>query len=126
MKNSSLFIVLFLMFSGFVLVQKNSNILLGRVYTKAASNTNSSNLKFNTSSTGSSITTVSVLGRKVETEISFTYKITGSKLTIIYEQDLGTEEYTIDDKSSRLVSTHLQGYVDGKWGQIYWILEGRK
>ncbi len=123
MKYSTIFLVLFLMFSGFVLVQKNSNILLGRVYTKAASNTNLSNLKFNTSSTGSSITTVSVLGRKVETEISFTYKISGSKLTIIYEQDMGTEEYTIDDESSRLVSTHLQGYVDGKWGEIYWKRE---
>lgn len=126
MKSVFLFIVLFLTISGFVLAQKNSNILLGRVYSKASSNTNSSTLKFNTSSTGSSITTVLVLGRSVVSEISFTYKIIGPKLTIVYEQDMGTEEYTIDDKSSRLVSTHLQGYVDGKRGQIYWILVGGK
>lgn len=126
MKNPSLFLALFLMVSGFVVAQKNSNILLGRVYTKTASTTYSSTLEFSTSLTGRSISKVFVLGRKVETEISFTYKISGPKLTIVYEQDLGTEEYTIDDKSSRLVSTHLQGYVDGKWGQIYWILEGEK
>ena len=126
MKKTYLTLVLFLTISGFVLAQNNSNILLGRVYTKAASTTNSSTLEFSASSTGRSITTVFVLGRKVETEISFTYKISGSKLTIVYEQDLGTEEYTIDDKTSRLVSTHLRGYVDGKWGQIYWILvEGK-
>jgi hypothetical protein len=123
MKKIILFLFLFLTIFWVALAQKNSINLPGRIYKKSASNTNSSNLEFSSSSTGRSITVVNVLGRQIETQLFFTYKLTGKLLVITYEKNTGTEEYTVDENSSTLVSTHLQGYVDGKWGEIYWKRE---
>jgi hypothetical protein len=97
--------------------------LLGRVYTKSASNTNTTTIEFSYSSTGRSVNVANALGRQFQTDLYFTYKIDGNVLVITYENNAGTEKYTIDENSATLVSTHLQGYVDGKWGQIYWKRE---
>lgn len=125
MKNLSLlfFALIFIFATNDLFSQQSQNILQGRTYIKSSSSTNSSTLSFGNSSTGRSLSKTYVLGREVVTELSFTYKVSGSMLTIVYEDDLGTEEYTIDESSSKLVSTHLKGYVDGKWGKIYWTLK---
>jgi hypothetical protein len=41
-------------------------------------------------------------------------------VTIVYENSPDSEEYSIDLKVGKLISTHLQGYVNDKWGKIFW------
>jgi hypothetical protein len=101
--------------------QQSKNILQGKVYTKSASASSKSILKFNSSTSGQSETETTVLGKNFQTTISFKYKISGKKVTIEYENSSDKEYYMIDLVSGKLISTHLQGYVDGKWGKIYWI-----
>lgn len=100
--------------------QQSKNILLGKTYTKSASASNTSILKFTSSTSGLSENVTTVLGKKYESTISFTYKIVAKKVTIEYENSPDKEDYMIDVASSKLISTHLQGYVDGKWGKVYW------
>lgn len=100
--------------------QQSKNILLGKTYTKSVSASNTSILKFTSSTSGLSENATTVLGKKYESTISFTYKIVGKKVTIEYENSPDKEDYMIDVASSKLISTHLQGYVDGKWGKVHW------
>ena len=100
--------------------QNNENLLVGRTYVKSASSTNKTILKFKNKSEGISESSAELLGRTTNVSINFTYVIKGSKMTITYEDGMGVEDYVIDETKKQLTSTHLQGYVDGKWGKIYW------
>jgi hypothetical protein len=101
--------------------QQSKNVLLGKTYTKAASASNVSTLKFTSSNSGQSENVTTVLGKNYQVSLSFNYKIVGKKVTIIYENTSDKEDYNIDLISGKLISTHLEGYVDGKWGKVYWI-----
>jgi hypothetical protein len=100
--------------------QNNESLLVGRTYSKSASSTNKTILKFKNKSEGISESSAELLGRTTNVSMTFTYVIKGSKMTITYEDDMGVEDYVIDETKKQLTSTHLQGYVDGKWGKIYW------
>jgi hypothetical protein len=118
MKNFLLFLVLS-SFSYFGYSQ-NSNYLLGKIYTKSTDVSSSTDLNFNNKSTGIMSGVSLINGRRYDVSTGFSYKIIGNKLEIIYEDGLGTENYIIDKASDQLKSTHLEGYVDGKWGKVYY------
>jgi len=101
--------------------QESKNILLGKIYTKSASADNISTLNFTSSNSGKSYTVANVLGKNYESSIFFNYKIEGEKVTITYENFSDKEVYNIDLASGKLISTHLEGYVDGKWGKVFWV-----
>lgn len=100
--------------------QNNESLLVGRTYAKSASSTNKTILKFKNKREGISESSAELLGRTTNVSINFTYVIKESKMTITYEDGMGVEDYIIDETKKQLTSTHLQGYVDGKWGKIYW------
>ena len=117
----SIFLLLAFVFFGLNLyAQQSKNVLNGKVYTKSASANVSSTLRFTTATSGISEGVTIVLGKSYVANISFTYKISGSLVTIVYENSPDSEEYSIDLKAGKLVSTHLQGYVNDKWGKIFW------
>ena len=117
----SIFLFLAFVFFGLNLyAQQSKNVLNGKVYTKSASANVSSTLRFTTATSGISEGVTIVLGKSYVANISFTYKISGSLVTIVYENSPDSEEYSIDLKAGKLVSTHLQGYVNDKWGKIFW------
>ena len=99
---------------------QSPNVLLGNKYEKAASASNISTLYFSQKNSGIHSNTLEFLGKKSTVSGNFNYKITDNLLVITYEKNSETEEYIIDVNSSTLISTHLQGYVDGKFGKIYW------
>lgn len=101
--------------------QQSKNILLDKTYTKSASASNDSTLKFTSSTSGQSVNVTTVLGKDYELSISFNYKIVGKKVTIIYENISNQEDYNIDLASGKLISNHLEGYINGKLGKVYWI-----
>ena len=117
MKNILLFFVLSTL--SFFSYSQNANYLLGKIYTKSTDMNSSTDLNFNNKSSGIMSGLSVINGRKYDVSSGFTYKINGNKLQIIYEDGLGTENYNIDKTSDQLKSTHLEGYVDGKWGKIY-------
>ena len=100
--------------------QQSKNGLIGKVYTKSASANVSSTLRFTSATSGISEGVTIVLGKSYAANISFTYKISGNMVTIVYENSPDSEEYSIDLKAGKLISTHLQGYVNDKWGKIFW------
>ena len=117
----SIFLFLAFVFFGLNLyAQQSKNVLNGKVYTKSASANVSSTLRFTTATSGISEGVTIVLGKSYVANISFTYKISGSLVTIVYENSPDSEEYSIDLKAGKLISTHLQGYVNDKWGKIFW------
>ena len=117
----SIFLFLAFVFFGLNLyAQQSKNVLNGKVYTKSASANVTSTLRFTTATSGISEGVTIVLGKSYVANISFTYKISGSLVTIVYENSPDSEEYSIDLKAGKLVSTHLQGYVNDKWGKIFW------
>ena len=117
----SIFLFLAFVFFGLNLyAQQSKNVLNGKVYTKSASANVSSTLRFTTATSGISEGVTIVLGKSYVANISFTYKISGSLVTMVYENSPDSEEYSIDLKAGKLVSTHLQGYVNDKWGKIFW------
>ena len=117
----SIFLFLAFVFFGLNLyAQQSKNVLNGKVYTKSASANVTSTLRFTTATSGISEGVTIVLGKSYVANISFTYKISGSLVTIVYENSPDSEEYSIDLKAGKLISTHLQGYVNDKWGKIFW------
>lgn len=105
----------------FAIGQQSENYLLGKVYTKSTGQSSSDNiidLNFNNKTSGISESTTSVLGREVYTKIGFTYIISGDNVKVIYDKNLGVEDYSIDKINDKLKSTHLEGYVDGKWSKL--------
>jgi hypothetical protein len=119
MKSIFLFLA-FVFFGQNLYAQQSKNVLNGKVYTKSASANVSSTLRFTTATSGISEGVTIVLGKSYVANISFTYKISGSLVTIVYENSPDSEEYSIDLKAGKLISTHLQGYVNDKWGKIFW------
>jgi len=119
MKSIFLFLA-FVFFGHNLYAQQSKNVLNGKVYTKSASANVSSTLRFTTATSGISEGVTIVLGKSYVANISFTYKISGNLVTIVYENSPDSEEYSIDLKAGKLVSTHLQGYVNDKWGKIFW------
>ena len=119
MKSIFLFLA-FVFFGHNLYAQQSKNVLIGKVYTKNASANVSSTLRFTSATSGISEGVTIVLGKSYVANISFTYKISGSLVTIVYENSPDSEEYSIDLKAGKLVSTHLQGYVNDKWGKIFW------
>ena len=119
MKSIFLFLA-FVFFGHNLYAQQSKNVLIGKIYTKNASANVSSTLRFQTATAGISEGVSIVLGKSYVTNISFTYKIAGNLVTIVYENSPDSEEYSIDLKAGKLVSTHLQGYVNDKWGKIFW------
>ena len=112
-----LLLIQFLFFS-FSAYSQNENYLLGKVYTKSTGMGSSSDLSFNNSTTGIMDGNSVINGKEYLVSLGFTYSISGNELQIIYQKGLGTENYLIDKGSDQLQSTHLQGYVDGKWSKI--------
>lgn len=100
--------------------QQSQSYLVGKVYTKSANAESTNELKFINESTGVDEGKSRILGREMVTKIGFSYKIKGPSLTITYDDGLGIQDYTIDKVNDKLVSTHLKGYVDGKWGVIFY------
>jgi hypothetical protein len=119
MKSIYLFLT-FVFFGHNIYAQQSKNVLIGKVYTKSASANISSTLRFKTETSGISEGVSIVLGKSYVSKISFTYKISGNLVAIVYENSPESEEYSIDLKAGKLISTHLQGYVDDKWGKIFW------
>jgi hypothetical protein len=119
MKSIFLFLT-FVFFGHNLYAQQPKNVLIGKVYTKNASANVSSTLRFQTSTSGISEGVSILLGKSYVSNISFTYKISGNLVTIVYENSPDSEEYSIELKAGKLVSTHLQGYVNDKWGKIFW------
>jgi hypothetical protein len=99
---------------------KKLEILIGRVYTKKASSTNIASLTFTTLNSGVSEGDATIMGRNYHTSIPINYKLKGKTLTITYPESNQEEVYTIDESKKQLVSTHLKGYVNGKFGTIIW------
>ena len=122
--NKKHFILLFLFICFKVLSQKNTNLLVGRIYTKQVDNIGISSLKFITSNSGISESSVNVLGKNYTTKQSFNYKLSGKILTITYPEvsdvEADVEEYKVDDIKRQLISTSLEGYVAGVWGKVFW------
>ncbi len=112
------FILLFLFISLKLFSQKNTD-LVGRTYTKKNDNV-ISYLKFTSSNSGISESSVNVIGKNYNTKQSFSYKLNGKILTITYPEASDVEEYKIDDVKRQLISSHLEGYVDGVWGKVFW------
>jgi hypothetical protein len=77
-------------------------------------------LKFTSSNSGISESSVNVIGKNYNTKQSFSYKLNGKILTITYPEASDVEEYKIDDVKRQLISSHLEGYVDGVWGKVFW------
>ena len=113
MKSIFLFLA-FVFFGHNLYAQQSKNVLNGKVYTKSASANVSSTLRFQTATAGISEGVTIVLGKSYVANISFTYKISGSLVTIVYENSHDSEEYSIDFKAGKLISTHLQGYFNDK------------
>jgi hypothetical protein len=118
--NKKYFILLFLFFSLKLFSQKNTDLLVGRTYSKKADNSGIAYLKFTSSNSGVSESSVNVMGKSYNTNQSFNYKLNGKILTITYPEVYDVEEYKVDDVKRQLISTHLQGYVDGVWGKVFW------
>jgi uncharacterized protein (TIGR02145 family) len=97
---------------------QSENYLLGKVYTKSTGMGSSSDLSFNNRTTGVMEGVSDFNGKEYIVSTGFSYTINGNSLQIIYQKGLGTEDYTIDRSSDQIVSTHLQGYVDGKWSKV--------
>ena len=97
---------------------KAKNILLGKKFEKFTSSNNYTTLFFNNLNTGVSEAFSEFNGKEYRVNLDFKYSINNSKLTILY--DNSKEEYLIEKNATELVSTHLQGYVDGVWGKIKW------
>jgi hypothetical protein len=114
-------LLIFFSFVQNISAQQSKNILQGKVYTKSASASNNSTLKFTSATSGQSENVTNVLGKNYQVSISFNYKIVGKKVTIEYESSSDKEDYTIDLAAGKLISTHLEGYIDGKWGKVYWV-----
>jgi hypothetical protein len=100
--------------------QNNESLLVGRSYSKSANSSEKTILKFKDKKQGVLESSAELLGKVINVSMNFSYIIKGTKLNVIYEDGQGEEEYIVDDVKKQLVSTHLQGYVDGKWGKIYW------
>jgi uncharacterized protein (TIGR02145 family) len=116
MKNT-LFLITIL-FSSFYAYSQNENYLLGKVYTKSTGMGSTSDLSFNNRTTGVMEGVSDINGREYIVSTGFSYTINGNSLQIIYQKGLGTEDYIIDRTSEQLVSTHLEGYIDGKWSKV--------
>jgi hypothetical protein len=115
----TLFLIALLFLSFYAYSQKD-NYLLGKIYTKSTGMGASSDLSFNNKSTGIMNGISFINGKEYDVSTGFSYKINGNKLQIIYQDGLGTEDYLIDKSSDQLKSTHLEGYVDGKWSKVYY------
>ena len=116
----SLMIPLLFIFCNSLNAQNNESLLVGRSYSKSANSSEKTILKFKDKKQGVLESSAELLGKVINVSMNFSYIIKGTKLTVIYEDGQGEEEYIVDDVKKQLVSTHLQGYVDGKWGKIYW------
>ena len=98
--------------------QQSENYLLGKVYTKSTNETISDNLNFNNRTSGVMEGKSTINGKEYIVSANFSYTISGNDLQIIYQNKLGTEKYFINKSTDELLSTHLEGYVNGKWGKI--------
>jgi len=116
----SLMIPLLFIFCNSLNAQNNESLLVGRSYSKSANSSEKTILKFKDKKQGVLESSAELLGKVINVSMNFSYIIKGTKLNVIYEDGQGEEEYIVDDVKKQLVSTHLQGYVDGKWGKIYW------
>jgi hypothetical protein len=100
---------------------KSKNILLGKKFEKFADSKNYTTLLFNNLNTGVSEGFSEFNGKEYKVTLEFKYSINNAKLTIIYDDS--KEEYLIVKNATELVSTHLEGYVDGVWGKIKWKVQ---
>lgn len=98
--------------------QQSENYLLGKVYTKSTNETTSDNLNFNNRTSGVMEGVSIINGKEYIVSANFSYTISGNDLQIIYQNKLGTEKYFINKSTDELLSTHLEGNVNGKWGKI--------
>jgi hypothetical protein len=121
--NKLVYIVLFLSSFQTSLAQ-SANVLLGNKYEKAESATSRSTLYFSQKNSGSLNSTLEFNGKEINASASFTYLIDGSKVQITYEKDLGTEVLEFDGAASQLIRPNVQGYVNGKWGEVIWTRVG--
>ncbi len=96
---------------------QTENYLLGKVYTKS-NGTSSNELNFSNRTSGVMDGISIINGKEYIVSADFSYTISGNNLQIIYQKGLGTENYFINKSIDELLSTHLEGYVDGKWGKI--------